>query len=135
MHGRCLRCEARLRLRSIYKRSNSLRRRKHFGEQTSFNQLQIVVPRKIKSEIPGHGLKLTQLRVNDHTLHAIHDSGHAPGRVGEVATRLRATRTELTHYAAEPVGPVAGPEGFAVTGYALDKDFFGGVGDHLVEGF
>ena len=52
-----------------------------------------------------------------------------------MTARLRATWTKLTHDAAQPVIPVAGSKGFAITSNALDKDFFGGIGDHQAESY
>ena len=48
-----------------------------------------------------------------------------------MAAGLRATGAKLAHDAAQPVSPVTGSKGFAITGNTLNKDFFGGVGDHL----
>ena len=43
-----------------------------------------------------------------------------------MAARLRATRSKGTHHPAQPISPVAGPEGVAVVRDALNKDLFDG---------
>ena len=47
-----------------------------------------------------------------------------------MTTGLRSARAKLTHNAAQPISPVAGSKGFAITCDALNKDFFGRIGDH-----
>ena len=52
-----------------------------------------------------------------------------------MAAGLRPAWAELAHHATQPVRPVAGTEGFAIVGNALNEDFFDGGEYHLVEGF
>ena len=52
--------------------------------QAGLGHLQIIVFGEIDGEIPGHGLDLAQLRIDDHALDPIDHRGNAPGRVGQV---------------------------------------------------
>ena len=105
------------------------------GQQTSLSDLQIVVPRKVKGKVPGHGFYLAKFCIDYHAFDAIHDRRPAPRRVGQMTAKPRSTWAKLAHHAAQSVSPVAGPKGFAVNRDALNKDFFRGIGDHRMEGF
>ena len=100
--------------------------RRRVGQQAGLDHLQVVVTGKVEGEILGHYLVFTQLAVDDHTFDAVDGGGHTPGRITQVAARMRATRAKRTQHTRQTLRPVAGTEGSAVTGDALDEDFFGG---------
>jgi len=91
---------------------------------------QVIVPREVDDEIPGHGIVIAQVAVDDDGLHAVDQARNAPGRITQVAAQRRAAGAEGTHHAREALGPVARPEGSAIPGDALDEDFFGAGSDH-----
>ena len=71
-----------------------------------------------------------QRTVDDDAFDAVDDPGHAPGRVADVAALLRPARPEAAHHTRQTLGPVAGPEGLAGQGDALDENFLGGGRNH-----
>ena len=103
------------------------------GQQAGFSDLQVVVFGEIEHKLPGHGLVRFELAVDHHAFDAAHGGRNAPGGVAQVAAGAAATGTELAHHTRQPLGPIAGSEGSAIVGDALDKDFFGSAGDHRIE--
>ena len=72
--------------------------------------------------------------VHHHAFDVAHGGGNAPRGIAQVAARDRAAGAKLAHDACQAFRPVAGSECLSVLGDALDKDFFGSVGDHRIEG-
>ena len=77
---------------------------------------------------------VAQILMNHHAFDIAHGGGNAPGGIGQMAARAHAARAELAHDPCQPLRPVAGAEGSAILGDPLDEDFFGGIGDHRIEG-
>lgn len=103
------------------------------GQQTGFSHLKAIVSGKVHHEIPGHDIVFAQFMVDDHALDPSQCGGNAPGGVTQVAARRGAAGTKRAHDPCQSLGPITGPEWLAVLGDALDKNFFGGVVNHLIE--
>ena len=88
--------------------------------------LQVVVLREINAKIPGHHVVLAQGMVHDDALHIADQRWHAPGRIGNVATRARTARAKLAHDTGQTLGPVTGPKGLSQLGHTQDVEFFCG---------
>ena len=104
-----------------------------FGFGPGFKKLEFVVLRKIHAEFPGHGFGRAKVRMHHHTFHPTNRRRQTPWRIAEVAPGPDTARPELTHHTCQPFRPIAGPEGLAVPGTALDENFFGGAGNHRVQ--
>lgn len=98
----------------------------------AFAGLQIVVAGKIEAEVPGHDIVLTQVRMDDDALGIANAGRDTPGRIAQMAARLRAARPELAHDAGQPLGPVTGAECPALVRQAQDINFFGEGGSHVL---
>ena len=98
----------------------------------AFAGLQIVVAGKIKAKVPGHDIVLTQVRVDDDALGIANAGWDTPGRIAQMAARLRAARPELAHHASQALGPIAGAECAALVREAQDVNFFGEGGSHVL---
>ena len=105
-----------------------------FGQcwRCAFAGLQVVVACKIEAKVPGHDIVLAQITMDDDAL-GIADAGrYAPGRIAQMAARLRAAGPELAHHTCQPLGPVTGAKCPALTRQAQDINFFGEGGSHVL---
>ena len=110
------------------------RRQRLFGQcwRRAFAGLQIVVAGETKAKVPGHDLMLAQIGVDDDAF-GIPDAGrYAPGRIAQMAARLRAAGPELAHHTCQALGPVAGAKCPALARQAQDVNFFGEGGSHVL---
>ena len=105
-----------------------------FGQfwRCAFAGLQVVVACKIEAKVPGHDIVLAQITMDDDAF-GIADAGrYAPGRIAQMAARLRAAGPELAHHTCSPLGPVARAKSPALARQAQDVNFFGEGGSHVL---
>ena len=96
-------------------------------QQTSFHHLQVVVAGEVHHEVPGHGVFVAQVGVDDDALIAVQHIGHTPRGIAQVAAGCCAARAELAHHARQTLGPIAGAKRASFMGDTQNKNFFGGV--------
>jgi len=80
---------------------------RRFGLRPAGQDLQIVIFGEIHAEVPGHNFIVAQVGVEYYAAHTVQRGGHTPGRIAQMAARLRTARAKLAHHTRQALRPVA----------------------------
>lgn len=108
-----------------YQQSLKAVERRLFLWRWAFAGLQTVISCKVQTKVPRHHIAFTQIGVDDDAFGFPHRTRHTPRGIAQMASRLGATRSKLTHHAGQTLRPVAGAKNTSRKCEPQDVNFFG----------